>query len=31
LDPGYVANNVEIHADIVSEHAGPVNANKSPA
>jgi hypothetical protein len=26
----YVANDVEIHANIVSEHAGPVNANKSP-
>jgi hypothetical protein len=30
LGPGYVANDVEFHANIVSEHAGPVNANKSP-
>jgi hypothetical protein len=30
LGPGYVANDLEIHVNIVSEHAGPVNANKSP-
>jgi len=30
LGPGYVANDVEIHADIVSEHVGSVSANKSP-
>jgi hypothetical protein len=29
LAPGYVANNVEFHANIVSEGAGVVNANKS--
>jgi hypothetical protein len=30
IGPGYVANDVEIHTSIVSKHAGPVNANKSP-
>jgi hypothetical protein len=30
LGPGYVANDLEIHTGIVSEHAGRVNANKSP-
>jgi hypothetical protein len=30
LRPGYVANNVEFHANIVSDHADPVNAIKAP-
>jgi len=30
LGSGYFANDVEFHANIVSERAGPVNANKSP-
>jgi hypothetical protein len=30
LSPAYVANDIEFHVNIVSEHAGPVNADKSP-
>jgi hypothetical protein len=30
LGPGYIANDVEFHINIVSEHAGAVNAYKSP-